>query len=313
MAGTASVAANAALSPTGLPRAARIIYGEIAVEGVRIAYREAGRSTDPVILLLHGVPSSSRMFEKLMRVLGGRYRMVALDYPGFGNSEAPSPDRFAYTFDHLASTVTTFVDALGIDRFVLFMQDYGAPVGMRIALDRPEAIAGLIFQNGNVYEEGLSAFWEGRAAYWRDRGAHERQLLDEHLSLAGIRGRHLGKDPDITAYDPDLWMDEHAFLNRPGQAAVQAELIYDYRTNIDAYPAWQAWLRANRPPTLVMWGRHDPAFTTEGAQAFGRDLPDATIAILDAGHFAMDTKLDEVADLTDAFMREIGNPPTGER
>lgn len=290
--------------PTTPVRAAPVTYHEVAIDGLKLAYREAGTTGHPTIVLLHGFPSSSRMFDALMHKLGNRYHMVAPDYPGFGNSDAPSPNQFAYTFDNIAKTLIKLADSLGLKRFIFFMQDYGAPVGMRMAIARPDSVAGMIFQNGNIYQEGLSHYWEKRKALWLDRGAHEEGEREELLALGGARARHVGTDPNVSAYDPDLWTDEIAFLHRPGQAEIQSDLIYDYRTNIAAYPAWQAWLRAHQPPTLVIWGRYDPAFTTRGATAFTRDLPNAKIAILEAGHFAMDTNLEGVANLTAAFMRK---------
>jgi len=283
--------------------AAAVVYRSVVVDGVKIAYRETGSADAPTVLLLHGVPSSSRMYDALMRRLGDRYHMVAPDYPGFGNSDAPAPDRFAYTFDHVSEVMHKFTTALALKRYVLFMQDYGAPVGMRIALAHPCEVQGTVFQNGNVYAEGLGPLWDQRKAFWSDRAAHEQQVREGHLSLAGTRARHVGDDPDVEAYDPDLWMDEYAYLNRPGQAAIQSELIFDYQTNLASYAAWQQWLGSHQLPTLVLWGKHDLAFVERGALAFKRDLPDAQVAILDAGHFAMDTRLDEIAALTDRYMQ----------
>jgi pimeloyl-ACP methyl ester carboxylesterase len=267
-----------------------------------VSYRETGTKGMPTILLLHGVPTSSRMYDQLMRQIGSRYHMVALDYPGFGNSGSPDPGTFAYTFDHLAEVVEAFTDALGLDRFVLFMQDYGAPIGMRVATARPNSVSALIFQNGNLYEDGLGAVWAKRRLYWADRAKYEQQIREGQASLDVVRQRHLGDDPNVEAYDPDLWQDEVAFLNRPGESHIQADLIYDYRTNIESYPKWQKWLKAHPLPTLVMWGKHDLSFTVPGAWAFHRDLPAAQIEILDGGHFAMDTQLAEVARLTANFL-----------
>ena len=298
---------NAGTADIKLPPSAstaRVSYRTVDVDGVTIAYREAGAKHKPTLLLLHGVPSSSRMYDGLMRKLGDRYHLIAPDYPGFGNSDAPTPADFAYTFDHLAEVMQKFTDAVGIDQYVLFMQDYGAPVGMRLAMARPSAVLGTIFQNGNVYEDGLGPIWEKRKAFWTDRAANEQAVRQAHLSVETTRARHIGTDPDAEAYDPDLWMDEYAYLNRPGQAEIQSELIFDYQHNLAAYPTWQTWLRAHQLPTLVVWGKHDLAFTVPGAEAFKRDLPDARIVILDAGHFAMDTRLDEVAEATQAFMRD---------
>lgn len=289
-------------------QAAEIAYRNVDVDGVRIAYRETGDASKPAVLLLHGVPSSSRMYDRLMRELGERYHMVAPDYPGFGNSAAPDPAEFAYNFDHLAQVVQKFTDKVGMRRYTLFMQDYGAPVGMRLAVARPQAVTAMVFQNGNVYEDGLGAVWEKRKPFWQDRAANEAAVVKGHQSVETTRSRHIGSDPNIEAYDPDLWMDEWAYLNRPGQARIQADLIYDYQNNLSSYPAWQRWLREHRLPTLVMWGKHDQAFIVPGAQAFKRDLPQAQIHVLDGGHFVMDTRLDEVARLTDNFLRAQPKP-----
>jgi pimeloyl-ACP methyl ester carboxylesterase len=280
----------------------KMLYRQVMVDGVNISYREIGDVNAPAVLLLHGVPSSSRMYDGLMQQLGDRFHLIAPDYPGFGNSDAPSPDQFVYTFDHLATLIQHFTDAVGLKKYSLFMQDYGAPVGIRLAMARPEAVTSMVFQNGNVYAEGLGKMWESRKAYWADRNAYEARFQAAHLSLDVTRQRHIGSDPDVTAYNPDLWQDEVAFLNRPGEGAIQMALIYDYRTNIEAYPTWQKWLREHQLPTLVIWGRHDLAFTIAGAEAFKRDLPNAQIAILDGGHFVMDTRLDEVAALTRQFL-----------
>lgn len=299
------VIAAASLALAGavqLAQAAPVAYRSVAVDGVRIAYREAGDAARPTVLLLHGVPSSSRMYDGLLRKLGDRYHLIAPDYPGFGNSDAPDPAAFSYTFDHLARVMEKFTDAVGASRYVLLMQDYGAPVGMRMALARPQAIQALVFQNGNVYEEGLGPMWAQRKAFWNDRAAHEKEVVAAHQSVAVTRGRHIGADPDVEAYDPDLWMDEYAYLNRPGQARIQADLIYDYQNNLKAYPAWQAWLKQQQLPTLVVWGKYDPAFTVPGAHAFKRDNPAAEVHVLDGGHFVMDTRLDETAAITGGFL-----------
>ncbi|WP_426240164.1 alpha/beta fold hydrolase [Pararhizobium sp. DWP1-1-3] len=295
-----------AIATTGsAAHAAPMFYRSVTIDGLKIAYRETGSTDKPAILLLHGVPSSSRMYDGLMQRLGDQYHLVAPDYPGFGNSDAPPPKDFAYTFDNLAEMMLKFTDRINMNRYVLFMQDYGAPIGMRLAIARPSAIQGTVFQNGNVYSEGLGPIWENRKAFWSDRAAHEQEVRKGHLSLELTRARHLGSDPDVEAYNPDLWMDEFAYLNRPGQAEIQSELIYDYQNNIASYPLWQKWLRDHRLPALVIWGKYDLAFTPSGADAFKRDLPNAQVSILNAGHFAMDTHLGEVADLTADFLERI--------
>lgn len=285
-----------------------VTYQRVEVDGTGIFYREAGPKDAPVVVLLHGYPSSSRMYEPLLRRLSGRYRLIAPDYPGFGHSDAPPPDRYAYTFDHLAETAIGFLKALKVDRYTLFLQDYGGPVGFRIAMKNPEKVQAIIVQNANAYSEGLGVKWAAIADYWADRAAHGEQV-DKFMSLEGARQRHIGLSPNPERYDPDSWTDEDAFLSRPGQRQIQADLLYDYRTNVASYPVWQAWLREHRPPLLVMWGRYDPSFIVPGAEAYARDVPGAEIHLLDAGHFALDEKADEVAGLTLDFLdRHLGDP-----
>jgi pimeloyl-ACP methyl ester carboxylesterase len=298
----AGLLASSLFCACGLCSAATIAYKQVLVNGITVSYRESSANGKPNILLLHGVPSSSRMYDRLMRQIGSRYHMVALDYPGFGNSDAPDPRSFAYTFDHLAEVVAAFTDAIRLDHYVLFMQDYGAPIGMRVAMARPRSVSALIFQNGNLYQAGLGAVWAKRRLYWADRTKYDQEIRDSQASFDVVKQRHLGDDPNVQAYDPDLWRDEVAFLNRPGEADIQTALIYDYRTNIDSYPQWQQWLKAHPLPTLVLWGKHDLSFTVPGAWAFRQDLPGAQIEILDGGHFVMDTRLDEVARLTVHFL-----------
>jgi pimeloyl-ACP methyl ester carboxylesterase len=279
-----------------------IYYRTIEVDGLSIFYREAGAKDAPTLLLLHGFPSSSRMYEPLLARLADRYRLIAPDYPGFGHSDWPDPKTFAYTFDHLAAIMDRFAEALGLTRYSLYMQDYGGPVGFRMALAHPERIEALIVQNAVAHNEGLGALWGPRRAFWADRAANESALRANFLSLATTRGRHLGSDPDVDRYDPDLWTDEFAFLGGPGQADIQTDLFYDYRTNVEAYPRWQAWLRQRQPRLLVLWGRYDPSFDISEPEAYRRDVPKAEVHVLDAGHFALDAKADEIARLIRGFM-----------
>ncbi|MGW3353555.1 alpha/beta fold hydrolase [Nonomuraea rubra] len=277
-------------------------YGTLTVDGLDIFFREAGPADAPVLLLLHGFPSSSRMYEPLLRHLADRWRLVAPDYPGFGHSSAPPPADFAYTFDHLAEVMNHFADTLGLDRYTLFMQDYGGPVGFRMAMAHPDRLDGLIIQNAVAHDSGLGPLWQTRRAFWADRAAHEPALRENFLSLDATRARHLGTDPSVECYDPDLWTDEYAFLTRPGQAEIQVELFYDYRTNVAAYPVWQRWLREHQPRTLVLWGRYDSSFQVQEADNYRADLPEAQVHVLDGGHFVLDTRADEAAGHIRAFL-----------
>ncbi|WP_225737490.1 alpha/beta fold hydrolase [Dyella acidiphila] len=283
-------------------------YRTISVQGLHIFYREAGRADAPVVLLLHGFPSSSRMYDRLMPELAAHYHVIAPDYPGFGHSDAPSPDHFAYTFDHLADVMDAFAQQLGLQHYVLFVQDYGGPVGFRLALAHPERIQGIVVQNAVAHEEGLGPLWLTRRQYWADRSAYADKLRANLISFDAAKQRHVGTDPHPERYDPDLWTDESAFLSRPGEDRIQEDLFYDYRTNVASYPAWQAYLRAHRPPLLVIWGKYDPSFTVAGAWAYQRDVPAAQVHILDAGHFAMDTMNPEVAALTRQFLDGLHLP-----
>ena len=276
-------------------------YRSVKVDGLSVFYREAGPQDAPTILLLHGLPSSSRMFIALFDRLSERYHLVAPDYPGFGHSDWPDPRQFAYTFDHIAELMSHFAEAIGVSRYVLYMQDYGGPVGFRMALAHPERAVALIVQNAVAHNEGLGENWKARRAFWADRTANEKTLRANLLSLAATRTRHLGSDPNVERYDPDLWTDEFAFLSQPGQDDIQSDLFYDYRKNVEAYPGWQAWMRKNQPRLLVVWGKYDLSFDLSEPAAYGRDVPSAQIHILDGGHFALDTAADEIADLTRNF------------
>lgn len=287
-------------------RSLNTFYRTTSVDGLNIFYREAGVRDAPTLLLLHGFPSSSRMFDPLLPLLSDRYHLVAPDYPGFGHSDAPPPERFPYTFDRLAQVTDHFAEALGLSRYVLFVQDYGGPVGFRLALAHPERVEALIVQNAVAHDEGLGPLWATRRAFWADRAAHEAKLRDGFLSPEATRLRHVGTSPNVDRYNPDLWTDELAFLSRPGQDRIQLDLFYDYRTNVASYPRWQEYLRTHRPPTLVVWGKYDPSFTIAGATAYGRDVPDAEIHLLDAGHFALDEAADEIAAHIDGFLSARG-------
>jgi len=225
----------------------QIFYRTVKVDGLSIFYREVGPKDAPTILLLHGLPSSSRMFQPLLTRLADKYHLVAPDYPGFGHSDWPDPKQFDYTFDHIASVMNDLTQALGLSRYTLYMQDYGGPVGFRMVLAHPERAQAFIVQDAVAHNEGLGANWATRRAFWADRAAHDEALRKNLLSLAATKTRHVGDDPKTELYDPDLWTDEYAFLNSPGQAQIQSDLFYDYRTNVDAYPTWQAWMQKTQP------------------------------------------------------------------
>jgi pimeloyl-ACP methyl ester carboxylesterase len=280
-------------------------YLSVKIDGISVFYREAGRRGAPVILLLHGLPSSSRMFEPLFNRLSDRYHLIAPDYPGFGHSDWPDPKLFAYTFDHIAEFMIRFTEAMGLSRYFLYMQDYGGPVGFRMILAHPERVIALIVQNAVAHNEGLGEIWAARRAFWADRIANEKTLRANLLSFAATRSRHVGSDPNVERYDPDLWTDEFAFLNQKGQADIQSDLFYDYRTNVEAYPAWQAWLRKNQPRLLLVWGKYDPSFDLSEPAAYRRDVSNAEVHLLDAGHFALDTAADEIADLMRKFVDSL--------
>jgi pimeloyl-ACP methyl ester carboxylesterase len=277
-------------------------YRTTTIDGATVFYREAGKPGAPVLLMLHGFPSSSRMFEPLLRRLSDRYHLVAPDYPGFGHSEWRG-ERSDYTFDRLAETVNRFVEALGIRRYTLYMQDYGGPIGFRMALAHPERVESLIVQNAVAHDSGLGPNWNVRRAFWEDRVRHEASLRENFVSLEATRARHVGSDPRVELYDPDLWTDEFAFLNRPGQLELQVDLFYDYRTNVASYPRWQAWMRQRHPRLLVVWGKYDPSFQATEPDAFRRDIPHTEVHLLEAGHFALDTAADEIARRIADFVR----------
>lgn len=279
-----------------------VYYRTAKAAGLSLFYREAGPKDAPTLLLLHGLPSSSRMFQPLLTRLADQYHLVAPDYPGYGHSDWPDPQRFAYTFDNIAAVMEGFTVALRLNAYTLYMQDYGGPVGFRMALAHPERVQALIVQDAVAHNEGLGANWAARRAFWSDRPANEAALRQNLLSLETTKTRHIGDDPHPELYDPDLWTDEFAFLSTPEQAQIQSDLFYDYRTNVAAYPQWQAWMREKQPRLLVLWGKHDLSFDLGEPERYRQDVPAAEVHVLDAGHFALDTKADEMAALVRAFM-----------
>jgi pimeloyl-ACP methyl ester carboxylesterase len=272
------------------------------VDGIEIAYREAGRLGAPVILLLHGFPSASHMFRNLISLLAERFRIVAPDMPGFGQSSMPLAGTFAYTFDNLAAVMRKFVDAIRLDRFAMYVFDYGAPVGFRLAVASPERITAIISQNGNAYEEGLSKGWDSLREYWRVPTDSYRESLRAAFTPEATRYQYTQGTIDPETISPDGMTLDDFYLARPGAHDVQLELFLDYRTNVALYPAIQNYLRTHRPPLLAVWGQHDPYFVPAGAEAFRRDLPDADIRFFNTGHFALETHHHDIAEAIKEFM-----------
>src|SRR5437870_937809 len=283
-------------------------YRTTQIDGLSIFYREAGPKDAPTILLLHGLPSSSRMFEPLLTRLADQFHMVAPDYPGFGHSDAPTSKEFSYTFDNIATVMDHFTEALNLTGYTLYMQDYGGPVGFRMTPAHPDRVEALIVQNAVAHNGGLGTNWKTRRVFWADRASHEATLRTNLLSLDATRTRHVGNDPNPEKYDPDLWTDEYAFLSRPGEADIQSDLFYDYRSNVDAYPTWQAWMQKTQPRVLVLWGKYDVSFELTEPEAYRCDVPKAQVHVLDAGHFALDTAAEEIADLVRRFVSNAPDP-----
>lgn len=279
-------------------------YAEVL--GRRIFYREAGRSDAPAIVLLHGTPASSHMYRNLIPALADRYRVIAPDYPGFGHSERPTVDEFDYTFDSLADHVGALLEHLGLTRYALYVQDYGAPVGWRLALRHPDRIAAIVTQNGNAYVEGfVGDAMEPLFAYGRDRSEANAKPLRELISIDGLKWQYTHGVSDPTVVDPDAWVNAHAAVADSEQAiAVQLELFADYITNVELYPRVHEYFRSSRVPLLAVWGRNDEIFGPDGAVAFGRDLPAAQINLLDGGHFLLESQLDAVTALMRPFLAE---------
>jgi pimeloyl-ACP methyl ester carboxylesterase len=277
-------------------------YHSLAVDGVNIFYREAGPKDAPTLVLLHGFPSSSHMYRELIDRLSPHFHLIAPDYPGFGYSDAPDPDTFTYSFDHLADVIERFLQTLGITRFSLFLQDYGGPLGFRLATHHPERIEALIIQNANAYLEGVTPALAPIQAYWQDRNETTEAAVRALLRPETTKFQYTQGARSLEQVSPDAWTVDQHFLDRPGNDAIQLALLYDYRTNVELYPEWQAYLRKHLPPTLVVWGQNDPFFGPAGARAYQRDVPEAEIHLLDTGHFALEEDADEIAALIRQFL-----------
>jgi pimeloyl-ACP methyl ester carboxylesterase len=279
-----------------------VTYRTASVDGLKVFYREAGDAKAPPVLLLHGFPTSSHMYRELIPALADRYRVVAPDLPGFGFTDAPDRASFGYTFDHLTEVIDKFTEVLGLSRYVLYVFDYGAPIGFRLAIRHPERVTAVISQNGNAYVEGLSEGWNPIQAYWKNRSSENRAALRAFLKPEATQWQYTYGAPSPERLSPDSWTLDSALLARPGNDEIQLDLFGDYESNVALYPKFQEYVRTRHPPLLAVWGKNDPFFLPAGAQAFKRDHPDAEIHLLEAGHFALESQGPEIAVIIRDFL-----------
>ena len=289
-------------APTTTTAAVQVHYKTVSVDGLDVFYREAGPSDAPVVLLLHGFPTSSHMFRNLIPALADRFRVLAPDYPGFGNSSMPRVDQFEYTFDNLARVIEKFTETVGLSRYTLYLQDYGAPIGFRLAAKYPQRVQALVIQNGNAYDEGLRDFWKPFRAYWSERSGTNAAALKKFLELDATKWQYTYGVRRPEAISPDNWLIDQSLLERPGNKDIQLQLFYDYGSNPPRYPEWQAYFRKYQPPTLIVWGKNDQIFPAEGAHPYKRDLKDLDFHLLDTGHFALEEDHDVIATLMRRFL-----------
>jgi pimeloyl-ACP methyl ester carboxylesterase len=294
-----------ATTPAGasiVTAANQVHYKTVKIDGVDVFYREAGPQQAPVLLLLHGFPTSSHMFRDLITRLDNRYHIVAPDYPGYGYSGAPDHTQFAYTFDHYASIIDKLTEQIGVNRYALYVMDYGAPVGFRLAAKHPDRVTAIIVQNGNAYDEGIGKFWDPIKAYWATGAAKEREGIRWLMLPKTTLWQYSNGFKDTSLVSPDARTLDQLFLDRAGNQEIQLDLFYDYRTNIPLYPGWQAYFREHKPPMLIVWGKNDEIFLAAGAEAFKRDIPNVEIHMFDTGHFALESNGPEIADLIRDFL-----------
>ncbi|CAI3801322.1 Haloalkane dehalogenase [Rheinheimera sp. MM224] len=295
-------------TPAVKPPADRLVttvsYHTVDIDGVKVFYREAGSKTAPTLLLLHGFPTSSHMFRDLIPKLADRYHVIAPDYPGYGQSDQPPMDKFTYSFDNLASVMEKLIAKLGLNSYALYVMDYGAPIGFRLAAAHPERVTALVVQNGNAYDEGLdNEFWAPIKEYWKDKSEAKAAKIRPLVELGATKWQYSeGFRNPATNVSPDTWMIDQAYLDRPGNEEIQLELFYSYGTNPPLYPKWQAYFRKHQPPMLIVWGKGDKIFPAEGAYPYKRDLPNVEMHIFDTGHFALEEEGDEIARLMRDFL-----------
>ncbi|MHC5065619.1 MAG: alpha/beta fold hydrolase [Planctomycetota bacterium] len=298
---TAAIGAGFAI-PTSTSNPGRTLHRSIEIEGQSIFYREAGDPAKPTLLLLHGFPTSSHMFRDLIPALADQYHLLAPDYPGYGNSSMPAREDFEYSFDHLADIVEQFTEKLELESYSIYLMDYGAPVGFRLATRHPERVESLIIQNGNAYEEGLREFWDPIKAYWADQKPENREALRGLLNIEATEWQYVHGTRNAEAISPDNWNMDQRFLDREGNQEIQLDLFLSYGTNPPLYPEWQKYLREHQPPTLIVWGKNDVIFPAEGAHPYKRDLEDLEFHLLDTGHFALEEDGQKIAGLIRNFL-----------
>lgn len=276
----------------------------VHADGVNVFYREAGEKTAPAILLLHGFPTSSLMFRELIPRLARRYRVIAPDLPGFGFTQVPAERGYVYNFDSLGKTIEAFTDAIGLKRYAIYVFDYGAPTGLRLAVAHPERVTAIISQNGNAYLEGLGDAWDPIKEYWKEPTQVHRDALRAFLELDATRWQYTHGAPADRPVAPETYTLDVALMKRPGNAEIQLDLFLDYASNLELYPVFQEFFRKHQPPTLAIWGKHDPFFIPPGADAYRKDNPNAVVALLDAGHFALETHVEEIAEAIDELLQQ---------
>ena len=298
---SASTTAN---TPDRAAHGERVRYRTVEIDGLEIFYREAGSRDTPAVLLLHGFPTSSHMFRNLMPALADEFYLVAPDYPGFGNSSQPPMEEFDYTFDRLAEIVETFTEKIGIDRYSIYLMDYGAPIGFRLATKHPERVDTLLIQNGNAYEEGLREFWDPIKKYWKERTPENAEPLTGFITPDGVKWQYTHGVRDAAAITPDNWNVDLRHLTREGNPEIQLALFYSYGSNPPLYPEWQAYFREHQPPALITWGKNDYIFPEEGAHPYKEDLRNLEFHLLDTGHFALEEDGTVIAGLIREFLRK---------